>query len=90
MLHIRLVQSTMPRRMNGKNYSRSILNHLGATIRSGPRPRNVARTFDHLMSVGKVSASLKPLSDNINGGICHWIHRFPVDLIAMVALGHGQ
>ena len=44
-----------------------IQDHLHCYIQSEPRPRNIARTFDQLMSLGKVSAALKLLSEDAKG-----------------------
>jgi len=46
-----------------------IQDHLETSIHSKPKPKNIACIFDHHMSEGKVSAALKLLSDNIEGGI---------------------
>ena len=56
--------------------------HLQNTIRSESRPRNVARIFDRLMSVGKVSAALKLLSEDVKGGVLSLDSRIPC--------GHGD
>ena len=44
-----------------------IQDHLQSTIHSGPKSASVARKFDQLMKLGKVTAALKLLSTDVKG-----------------------
>ena len=51
------------------NEGKCIQDHLQSAIQSGTKPRNNVRVFDRLMSLGKVSAALKILSEDTKRGV---------------------
>ena len=62
------------------NEGKCIRNHLQSAIQSGTKPRNNVRVFDHLMSLGKVSAALKILSEDTKGGVLSLDFQIPSGL----------
>ena len=67
-----------------------IQDHLQSTIHSGPWSNNVARKFDQLMKLGKVTAALKLFFQQMPKVFCHLIPKYPVDRMVMVMLLGNQ
>ena len=63
-----------------------IQDHLHSAIQSGLKAINVARNFDQLMSLGKVTAALKLLSADVKSILPEYL----VDRIAIVILRGSQ
>ena len=62
------------------NEGKCIQDHLQSAIQSGTKPRNNVRVFDHLMSLGKVSAALKILSEDTKRGVLSLDSQIPSGL----------
>ena len=62
------------------NEGKCIQDHFQSAIQSGTKPRNNARVFDRLMSLGKVSTALKILSEDTKGGVLSLDSQIPSGL----------
>ena len=62
------------------NEGKCIQDLLQSAIQPGTRPRNNVRVFDRLMSLGKVSAALKILSEDTKGGVLSLYSQIPSGL----------